>query len=96
LRQLYFDWGICKPPHRPGGKVGAGGRTAPTAEEVEATYASAWKELVEDLTEQGRRQKTHLLLKDGDLQAHRDGLRYVLDELDAEIARRAKKGGGRG
>lgn len=95
LRQLYFDWGICKPPHRPGGKVGAGTRSTPTAEEIEATYSEAWRDLVENLTEHGRRQRTHLMLKDGELQAHRDGVKYVLDELDAEIARRAKKGGGR-
>lgn len=91
LRQLYFDWGICKAPHRPGGKMGKGGpHPTPTAEEIEATYSEAWRDLVEQVTEHARRQKTHLLLKDGELEAHRAGLAYALAELDEEIARRKK------
>jgi len=94
LRQLYFEWGICKEPHRPGGKMGSHKpRGTASPEEIRETYAAEWARIVEDLTTQGRREKTFIHLTDGELQAHRDGLGYVVAELDGEIARRAKKGG---
>jgi hypothetical protein len=99
LRQLYFDWGICKPPHRPGGYVRKGEaepRGALTQEEIYAACAGTWVRIVEDLTEHGRRQKTHIHLTDGEIEAHREGLKRVVDELDAELARRAKKAGHHG
>jgi hypothetical protein len=99
LRQLYFDWGICKPPHRPGGNLRKGEaepRGALTQEEIYAACAGTWVRIVEDLTEHGRRQKTHIHLTDGEIEAHREGLKRVVDELDAELARRAKKAGHHG
>ena len=94
LRQLYFEWGICKEPYRAGGRMGAGGtRATPTAEEIRETYAAEWKRIVQDLTQQGRTDKTYLHLTDSELAVHRDGIAYALAELDGEIARRAKKGG---
>lgn len=94
LRQLYFEWGVCKAPHRPGGRMGKGGtRPTVTPDEIRETYAAEWKRLVEALTQQGRRDKTHLHLTDGELEVHRAGIAYVLAELDAEISRRSKKGG---
>jgi hypothetical protein len=97
LRQLYFDWGICKAPARPGGNVRKGdkGVHTLTVEEIHATCAETWVRMVEELTEHGRRQKTFVHLTDGEIAAHREGLKRVLDELDAEIARRVKKGAGR-
>jgi uncharacterized protein YidB (DUF937 family) len=95
LRQLYFEWGICKPPHRPGGnmrKDGAG-KTTPTEDEIHETYAREWAEIVDRLTTQGRRQRTHTLLTDGEIETHRAGLAYVIAELDDEIGRRKQKKG---
>ena len=94
LRQLYFDWGICKEPHRPGGNMRKGEKAprALTEEEIHATCAETWARMVEELTEHGRRQKTYIHMTDSELAVHREGLKRVVDELDAEIARRAKKG----
>jgi hypothetical protein len=97
LRQLYFDWGIVKAPHRPGGDVrkDKGGKMkAPTEEEIQQTYRVEWTRLLEDITEHGRRQRTYVHLEDGELENHRAGLAYVVSELDDEIKRRAnaKKG----
>ena len=97
LRQLYFDWGIVKAPHRPGGDVrkdkGAKMK-APTEEEIQQTYRVEWTRILEDITEHGRRQRTYVHLEDGELENHRAGLAYVVSELDDEIKRRgnAKKG----
>jgi hypothetical protein len=74
--------------------MGKGGtRPTVTPDEIRETYAAEWKRLVEGLTQQGRRDKTHLHLTDGELEVHRAGIAYVLAELDAEIGRRNKKGG---
>jgi hypothetical protein len=74
--------------------MGKGGtRPTVTPDEIRETYAAEWKRLVEALTQQGRRDKTHLHLTDGELEVHRAGIAYVLAELDAEISRRSKKGG---
>jgi soluble cytochrome b562 len=48
--------------------------------------------MLNELTEQARRRKSHIHLDDAEIKSHRDGLMYVMGELDAEIARRAKKG----
>jgi hypothetical protein len=94
LRQLYFDWGICKAPHRPGGNMRKPGGTPNTLtpEEIRLAVACEWVRMLNELTEQARRQKTHIHLDDAEIKSHRDGLMYVMQELDAEIARRAKKG----
>ena len=73
-------------------KDGAG-KTTPTEDEIHETYAREWAEIVDRLTTQGRRQKTHTLLTDGEIEAHRAGLAYVLAELDDEIGRRKQKKG---
>jgi hypothetical protein len=94
LRQLYFDWGICKAPHRPGGNMRKPGGTPNTLtpEEIQLAVACEWVRMLNELTEQARRQKSHIHLDDAEIKSHRDGLMYVMGELDAEIARRAKKG----
>ena len=94
LRQLYFDWGICKAPHRPGGNMRKAGGTPNTLtpEEIQLAVACEWVRMLNELTEQARRQKSHIHLEDAEIKSHRDGLMYVMGELDAEIARRAKKG----
>ena len=94
LRQLYFDWGICKAPYKPGGNMRKTGGTPNTLtpEEIQLAVACEWVRMLNELTEQARRQKSHIHLDDAEIKSHRDGLMYVMGELDAEIARRAKKG----
>jgi hypothetical protein len=94
LRQLYFDWGICKPPYKPGGNMRKPGGTPNTLtpEEIQLAVACEWVRMLNELTEQARRRKSHIHLDDAEIKSHRDGLMYVMGELDAEIARRAKKG----
>jgi hypothetical protein len=96
LRQLYFDWGICKDYSRPGGNVRNNNNppAAPTEEEIRQVYVVEWASILEKLTEHGRRQRTYVHLEDGELEVHRAGLAYVVSELDDEIKRRgnAKKG----
>jgi hypothetical protein len=95
LRQLYFDWGICKPPYRPGGNMRKGDKglpPPPTTEEIRQTYADAWARMVTELAQEAHRTRSYIHLTDGELGVHKSELRRVADELDSEIKRRAKKG----
>jgi hypothetical protein len=93
LRQLYFDWGICKAPYKPGGNVRKGDKgmpPAPTPEEIRQTYADAWARMVTELAQEAHRTRSYIHLTDGELGVHRSELKRVAEELETEIARRKK------
>ena len=99
LRQLYFDWGICKAPYHPGGNMrgeGAGRPPAPSPDEIRQTWADEWVRVVGDVYDQACRKKTWCHLTDGELAEHTQSIIRVLEELDNEALRRKKSGKGRG
>jgi hypothetical protein len=93
LRQLYFDWGICKAPYHPGGNMRKGdGKPAPVPlEMIQLTWRENWNKMVPEIYDQGIRKKTWVHLEDGELREHAQSLRRVLQELDDEIKRRDGK-----
>ena len=93
LRQLYFDWGICKAPYHPGGNMrkGDGKPAAVPLEMIQLTYRENWNKMVPEIYDQGIRKKTWVHLEDGELREHAQSLRRVLQELDDEIKRRDGK-----
>jgi hypothetical protein len=99
LRQLYFDWGICKAPYHPGGNMrgeGAGRPPAPSPDEIRQTWADEWVRVVGDVYDQACRKKTWCHLTDGELAEHTQSIIRVLEELENEVDRRKKTGKGRG
>jgi hypothetical protein len=99
LRQLYFDWGICKAPYHPGGNMrgeGAGRPPAPSPDEIRQTWADEWVRVVGDVYDQACRKKTWCHLTDGELAEHTQSIIRVLEELENEVDRRKKSGKGRG
>jgi hypothetical protein len=93
LRQLYFDWGICKAPYHPGGNMrkGDGKPAAVPLEMIQLTWRENWNKMVPEIYDQGIRKKTWVHLEDGELREHAQSLRRVLQELDEEIKRRDGK-----
>jgi len=93
LRQLYFDWGICKAPYHPGGNMrkGDGKPAAVPLEMIQLTWRENWNKMVPEIYDQGIRKKTWVHLEDGELREHAQSLRRVLQELDDEIKRRDGK-----
>jgi hypothetical protein len=93
LRQLYFDWGICKAPYHPGGNMrkGDGKPAAVPLEMIQLTWRQNWNKMVPEIYDQGIRKKTWVHLEDGELREHAQSLRRVLQELDEEIKRRDGK-----
>lgn len=98
LRQLYFDWGICKAPYHPGGNMrGDKPRPpAPTPDEIRQTWADEWVRVVGDVYDQACRKKTWCHLTDGELAEHTQSIIRVLEELENEADRRKRTGKGRG